>query len=215
MPEPTQGQEPNASGQEPQNQQAAGTATAANAQAGQESGQEQFDAAYVKQLRAEAAENRRKLRDLETAAKVAEDAKLSETERTTRRLAELERQQTDWQRERQELTTRYAIERQAAQLGIVDPDAAYRLLDLASIEYDEDGKPKDVEKALQALLKQRPYLAGQQGAASAGAMTNPATGRNAAGAGAFTKSQIADRAFWQAHSKEIMAAMAEGRIIDG
>lgn len=206
MADTAQGQAPNESAQAAQSQ------TAENAQTGQEPEAERFDAAYVQKLRAEAAEHRRKLRDFEAAAKAADDAKLSETERTNKRLAELERQHLDWQRERQELTARYAIEREAARLGIVDPDAAYRLLDPANLEFAEDGSPKDVDKALRALLVQRPYLAGTPAAAS-GAMTNPATASR--GAGQITKSQVADRAFWNANKPAILQAMAEGRIVDG
>jgi hypothetical protein len=48
----------------------------------------------------------------------------------------------------------------SAKLGIVDPDAAYRLLDKGAIEYGDDGKPTNTEALLVAMLKERPYLAG-------------------------------------------------------
>lgn len=43
----------------------------------------------------------------------------------------------------------------AAKLNIVDPDAAYLLLDLASIDPDDS---QGVTKALKALVKDKPYL---------------------------------------------------------
>jgi len=155
--EETKVQETTEGGQEPQNQQQ----TAA----------EQFGAEYVRKLRAEAADYRKRLRELEQTVKQYEEAKLSESERLQKRLAELEREQANYQRERQERTLKYETMLAASKLGIVDPDAAYRLLDPASIEFAEDGTPKNTEQVLKDLLKARPYLAAT---ATAGSPTNPA-----------------------------------------
>ena len=203
----TPGQAPNDSGQVPRN-------TAPTAGTGSQSGQapetEKFDAEYVKKLRSEAASYRTKLSELEQKVKASEDAKLSETERTAKRLAELEREQANYQRERQERTLKYETMLAANKLGIVDPDAAYRLLDLSQVEFETDGQPKDVEKHLQALIKARPYLAGGQ---SVGA-SSPTNAARVYTGGTFTKAQIADRAFWTANRDAIMKAIAEGRITD-
>jgi hypothetical protein len=166
--EETKVQETTEGGQEPQNQQ---QTAAAGAQPGQEPAAEQFDAEYVRKLRAEAAEYRKRLRELEQKAQEQENAKLSETERLQKRLAELEREQAAYQRERQERTLKYETMLAASRLGIVDPDAAYRLLDPTSIEFAEDGTPKNTEQVLKDLLKARPYLAAT---ATAGSPTNPA-----------------------------------------
>lgn len=177
--EETKVQETTEGGQEPQNQQ---QTAAAGAQPGQEPAAEQFDAEYVRKLRAEAAEYRKRLRELEQKAQEQENAKLSETERLQKRLAELEREQAAYQRERQERTLKYETMLAASRLGIVDPDAAYKLLDLAGIEFDEDGTPRNIEAALKELLKAKPYLVAQS---SGGSPTNPA--RTGAGANdAFT-----------------------------
>lgn len=184
--EETKVQETTEGGQEPQNQQ---QTAAAGAQPGQEPQNqqqtaEQFDAEYVRKLRAEAAEYRKRLRELEQTVKQHEEAKLSESERLQKRLAELEREQAAYQRERQERTLKYETMLAASRLGIVDPDAAYKLLDLAGIEFDEDGTPRNIEAALKELLKAKPYLAAQPAAIS-GSPTNPA--RTGAGANdAFT-----------------------------
>ena len=90
--EETKVQETTEGGQEPQNQQ---QTAAAGAQPGQEPAAEQFDAEYVRKLRAEAAEYRKRLRELEQKAQEQENAKLSETERLQKRLAELERQKRE------------------------------------------------------------------------------------------------------------------------
>lgn len=122
--------------------------------------QERFDAEYVRKLRAEAAEYRKRLRELESKVKADEEAKLTEQERLQKRLAELERAQADWERERQEILLQRHIENTAAKLGIIDPEAAWKLIDLKEVDFDEDGKPKNLETLLRALIQKKPYLAG-------------------------------------------------------
>jgi len=128
----------------------------------------------AKKLRSEAAGLRRRLKELEDAKRAAEDAKLSEAERLQNRLAELEREQAMYQQERQERTVRYEVMLAASRLGIVDPEAAYRLLDVADLEFEDDGRPKNVEQALRALIKAKPYLA--RPVAPETNVTNPARG---------------------------------------
>lgn len=152
--EPTTGQEPTTPvGQEPT---ANPTATVAP---GQEPEPVTFDSEYVKSLRKSEAETRRKLRDAEAELTKHRTAAMSETERLQQRVAELERANADYLTERQERSIRYAVATASNKLGIVDADAAYRLLDLAELETDDNGDPKDIEKALKDLLKKRPYLA--------------------------------------------------------
>jgi hypothetical protein len=130
--------------------------------------EEQFDVAYVRKLRAEAAEYRRKLRELERQLKQRDEEKLSETERMRVRLSELERELTQRELLLREHTLRYETILRARELGIIDPEAAYRLLDLAEVEYDEAGRPINLERLLRELARKRPYLVGQTASA-----TNP------------------------------------------
>ena len=160
------GQEPIDAGQEPVGEITEKDATSAD----QVSEEERFDAEYVKGLRREAAEYRKRLRELETKVKADEDAKLTETERLQNKVAEYERQQADHERERQEWALRRAVDTAAAKLGIIDADAAYKLLDLAELEFAESGAPKNLDKALANLVKARPYLV----AAPTVSTTNPA-----------------------------------------
>jgi len=90
--------------------------------------------------------------------KKLEDAQKTDAEKTTQRVADLEKSDAEKGKLLKERTTRYEVMLAAQKLNIVDPDAAYRLLDLTTIEFDDEGLPKDVEKALKALLKARPYL---------------------------------------------------------
>jgi ABC-type lipoprotein release transport system permease subunit len=43
-------------------------------------------------------------------------------------------------------------------LGIVDPDAAYKLMDTSGLKIEDSGEVKGVKEALEALLKTKPYL---------------------------------------------------------
>jgi len=139
------------------------------AQAAEE--QERFDAEYVRKLRAEAAEYRKRLRELEGKVKADEEAKMTEQERLQKRLAELERKEIEYQQSLQARTLEYEVKLQAAQLGIVDAEAAYKLIDLSEIEFDENGKPVNVDKVLRNLISNRSWLVA---GARASSPTNPA-----------------------------------------
>jgi uncharacterized protein YhaN len=97
------------------------------------------------------------------------ESQMSEAEKLSTRLKELEGQQANWNKERQEMLVRSEVMAAAGKLGLVDPDAAYRLLDLAALEYDENGKPKNLDKALAELIKAKPYLSGSAYRASGNA----------------------------------------------
>jgi hypothetical protein len=129
--------------------------SAANQSASTQAAEETFDAEYVRKLRAEAADYRKRLRDLEGRVKTEEETRLPEHDRLQKRLSEVERQSTEYQQTLKDRTLRYEVMLAANKLGIVDPDAAFKLLDVASLEFDEAGNPREVEKALKAGLKKK------------------------------------------------------------
>jgi len=172
--------------------------------------QERFDAEYVRKLRAEAAEYRKRLRELESKVKADEEAKLTEQEKLQKRLAELERKEAEYKQILQARTLEYEVKLQASKLGVVDPDAAYRLLDLKQIEFDDDGRPVNLERVLKELVAQKPYLVVSGGMPSP---TNPAQGR-ISGQQVFTRSQLRDPKFFAANRDAIMQALREGRILE-
>ncbi len=195
----TTGQTPTPiSGQEPQ--------TTPEAQSAEGKQPETFPAEYVRQLRAEAASNRKRAAELEAKVKADEESKLGESEKLTRRLAELEKSLTEAQTRHTERVTRYEIMLAAQKLGIVDPDAAYKLLEPGAITYDDNGQPQNVEKALRELAAKRPFLVGSNPTSP----TNP--GRSGAISGSFSRKQIADPEFYKANRDAIMKAVADGRI---
>lgn len=90
----------------------------------------------------------------EAAKKAEADAQLSEIERVKKQSVETEQQA---QRYKQELiSARIALA--AKEKGIIDPELAALAIQ-KSLEYDEQGMPSNVDKALDALIKQRPFLA--------------------------------------------------------
>ena len=128
--------------------------------------------------RREAAANRTRLTALEKAQLDAETAQLSELDRTKRERDAAKAEAEAIRAEARERANRYEVQLAASRLGLVDPDAAVKLLDWEALEYTDDGTPRDVDRALAKLLKDKPYLAATHaGAAPGAAPMNPATGR--------------------------------------
>lgn len=134
--------------------------------------EETFDRAYVQKLRQEAADARVKLKALEDAEKAKKDAELDELTRTKNALKDAEKAAQEAVSKAKTLAIKSAVVTAATKLGIVDPDAAFKLLPDNALEYDqESGEVKNAEKALQSLVKDKPYLLG-----SSTSTANPAKG---------------------------------------
>lgn len=142
-----------------------------------------------------------------TRLKTMEDGQKTELQKAQEKAAAMERSNTEQAEKMKSLLTQYEVATAATRLGIVDPDAAVRLIDASKLEYDENGKPKNAEAVLKELIAQKPYLVG-----SGTSATNAA--RNNGGNETFTRSQLKDPAFFQAHRDAIMKAMREGRILE-
>jgi hypothetical protein len=119
----------------------------------------------LKETNAESAGRRKRLDELEAAERTRQDAALTDAQKTEKRMAELqaklderEREYTAASKAHQERVIRYEVMLKASNLGVVDPDAAVKLMDWAALEFDEDGTPKNVDAVLKQLLKARPYL---------------------------------------------------------
>lgn len=120
----------------------------------------------LKETREEAARYRVKAKQFEDAQKEAERAKLDESER-------LKLEAEDARKEAQEATDKAktrllkaAVISEAAKLGVVDPEAAFMLLDRAKVTFDEDGEPQNVEKLVKALVQEKQYLIGSGSSAA-------------------------------------------------
>jgi len=90
------------------------------------------------------------------------DKDLDEQTKKDRRLSELETERTVLLQERQRTMVTMEVNRLQPKMGLVDVDAASRLLDWDLIEYGDDGKPNNVEDLLRDLLRDKPYMGGQR-----------------------------------------------------
>lgn len=163
----------------------------------------QRDAEKAARDAAKAAEARAK--ELEAELKQYKDAQLSDEERRAKReeatqtaLAQSEAERAARELELQDLRTQRAVERaalvalkddkdQVVRPPFIDPEAAYQLIDRATLEFDDNGTPtaESVTSALDALAKSKPYLLTQPAtqAAASNTPSNPAraNGNQAAG----------------------------------
>ena len=111
-----------------------------------------------KKLARENASLRKRLRELEASNKAREEAELSEQEKANRRVIEMQEalEATRAQMRNARLTA--AISSESARFGIVDVDAATRLLDTTDLDYDDEAGWTGIGDALQALTVERPWL---------------------------------------------------------
>lgn len=147
--------------------------------------------AALKKANSEAASHRHKANELDKLKAEAEAANLSETEKLQKKLAELQKAHDTVTRQSQERIISYEVRLQAAQMGIVDPDAAAKLLDWSGIEYDDSGTPTNVSDLLKALIKAKPYLAGKAASTTSGGATNPSRSQ-ATESGEITEQYVRD-----------------------
>lgn len=134
-----------------------------------------YDETYVKNLRDENAKRRvatRELEDkvekLEKQVKASEREKLSDQERTAKELEEAREELTqlksqDEQRSKAIRDTQLEADVVKAavhpDLGIIDPDAAFKLIDRSALEFDEDtGRATNIREVLEQLVEEKPFL---------------------------------------------------------
>jgi hypothetical protein len=175
-------------------------------QGDQQQGDSEF-ADYIKQLRQEAANYRKKLREAEQLLTERDTQFQAERAAIEKKVSETERKLIDAERAHKERVIEYEAKLLAVQRGVVDPDAAYKLLDLAKVKLGDDGKPVGLDDALNELVKAKPYLLSRGTGAPAPAAGNPPR------MGTITAAQLRDRKFYEEHRDEIMQAMREGRIV--
>ena len=118
----------------------------------------------------------KQLQDRAAKADELEQAKLTEQERLEARASEAERKAADAAGQIASAMIASEVKVRASQLGIIDPDAAYLLLDRSNVRYGEDGGVTGVDDALTQLLEDKPYLKGSPNRAP---NLNPQTGEPA------------------------------------
>jgi hypothetical protein len=104
--------------------------------------------AQLKEVRSEAAKRRKENADLAAKLKEHEDAKLSETEKTTKRVGELEGENQTLKTRVKELSSQII----AAEAGALYPEAVARLREMEALEFDAAGVATNVD-AVMAPIK--------------------------------------------------------------
>lgn len=168
----------------------------------QDEGDIVFDLEYVRKLREEAMSRRKKLREIEQEL----DKYKAEVEELRKNLAEAERIAEEKDNTLKQRQTEYETKLLAQNLGIVDPDVAWSLLNVSAIEFDNDGRPKNLEQLLKELVNKKPYLVNRVQYAA----TNPARSSPPI----FTRAQLRDPKFFAENRDAIMEAMRDGRIVE-
>ncbi len=108
----------------------------------------------AKKLRTEAHNLRKRLKEFDDKEEQAKLAALSEVEKAKQQAVKAEQQ---IQQYREKLITAQ-VQLAAQAKGVIDAEAA-ALLVRGSLEYDDDGMPSNLDKALDTLIKNKPYLA--------------------------------------------------------
>ncbi|HYD35538.1 MAG TPA: hypothetical protein VD999_05700 [Vitreimonas sp.] len=105
-----------------------------------------------------------------------------------------------------------AIQAKAVAKGIVDPDAAAKLIDRSKISLsDEDWSISGVEEAIDSLIKDKPYLVAKNAPKPPiGSPTAPADGNQPPMK--FKLSQLNDHKFYKEHEAQIVQAMKLGLV---
>jgi hypothetical protein len=96
---------------------------------------------------------------------IADAAKTSE-EKLQEQLADRERELEQLRSSHRQALVSSAIAQSASKLGVVDTDAAIKLIDQDALEFDDSGNPKNIEQLVQGLVQDKPYLAPKSPAGS-------------------------------------------------
>ena len=89
-----------------------------------------------------------------------EQAQLTESERLSQRAIEAEKTASDAHTKMTDALISSEVRVRAVQLGIVDPEVAYVLMDKSNVNYSNDQGVTGIDDALNQLLEQKPYLKG-------------------------------------------------------
>ena len=98
------------------------------------------------------------LKDRAAKADELEQAQLTEKERLEARVEQAEKQAQAADQRIAETLISTAIQVQAGQMGVVDPEAASLLIDRSNVRYSAENGVSGVEDALTQLLESKPYL---------------------------------------------------------
>lgn len=151
-----------------------------------------FDAEYVKELRNEAAKYRTernevqksfeefqsKLAEYETRIKDFEKEKLTAEERQKLEFEEAVEKAKSLESKLRETRLEAAVAKNVRKFELADVDATLKLMDTSKVQYNDDGRPANIEDVLTATLEQYPFLKGSAKKAVDTGATNPGRSKN-------------------------------------
>lgn len=171
----------------------------------------------LKEANREAASRRKRLDELEAKETERENANKTELEKAQAKAVELENQLKAKDQLAQERAIRAEIRIQAASMGFVDPDDAYRADVLAELTVGEDGEVTGVKDALKKLAKDKPYLLGKAKppapSGDAGAGNPPERGGEVLTAGEMAVVQTAQAYGYTIDPKKVAERKAATRVV--
>ena len=91
-----------------------------------------------------------------------EAAKLSETDRLKKEKADAEKKGEEVLKTANSRLVKAEVITKAVALKIIDPDAAYALMDRTDVDVSDDGTVSGIDVSLQKLIKDKPYLVGDK-----------------------------------------------------
>lgn len=204
-------------------------------QSQQSQSQESVQNPEAKRYADEAAKYRKDLRDaqkrlaeLEAKEKAAEEAKLSETDRLKKQLAEAQQREAQTRLTYRERVLNAEIRAAAREAG-VNPALAARLVDLSQVEDDEEGNPKNIADLLTKAIAEygitptgaasanpNPNAQKQQQTAAAAAAMGATNAQRAMGPLTITANQYLDPAFkaefLKTHGTDLLRAVNAGKV---
>lgn len=129
---------------------------------------------HLRSFETQAKEQAKMIAELESKVKEHEDAKLSETERLTNRVSELEAEKQTWEQTRVSMM----LEQAAARAGAAHPNAIPRLVDLSAVKYERDGTPRNLDELIEKAKTEYPAMFGRSASSFDGGMRGTHTSDN-------------------------------------
>lgn len=167
----------------------------------------------VKELREQAAEAKT-LKDAQAQAdeKALEDQKKFE-ELATKRGEEVTSLKTQLQNTRID----QALTNKLVPGGVVDLEAALKLIDRSKVQIDDNGNVSGIDEVIESLKTEKAYLFNKSGGSNDPNLGTPSNNNGGEGGGApskFKRSQLKDPKFYADNREEILKAMRAGLIED-
>ena len=171
-----------------------------------------WDLPRIKTLREKAANADKLTADQQAAEQKALEEQGKFKELAEKRAAELE----STQKQVQKMTVDNALTLKLAPLGVVDLSAALQLIGRDQIKVSETGEISGIDEAIESLKKDKAYLfnGSSSGTQNVGSASNTGNGNGGQTVTKFKRSQLQDKAFYDANRDAILAAHKAGQIED-